>query len=173
MSSNSELFLVGFKAAALAKAEAEDLVDTEMTFASDIGTSLYGRFCDAFNSDSEMIRVIADMEDRAGADIPDDVISKIMDSGTGFDMVRALRRYQKTTASKTAAVDQAQAKQRRHQAYIQNKPMIMARSKAYRMAHLHQLRRKSKSYRRKVKRKIVRPKKRIGTASSGYTLIPR
>lgn len=66
-----------------------------------------------------------------------------------------------------------QQKQKQHQRYLANRPQHLARAKAYRMANAQQIRRKARRYRRRVKQRIHRPKKRQGTAASGYVFIPK
>jgi len=82
------------------------------------------------------------------------------------DLVRAL-----SSQVKVAASDHE--RRMAHQRYMANRGMIQSRAKAYRMTHMNQLRRKSRVYRKKVKRKIIRPKKRIGSSAGGYSFIVR
>jgi len=63
------------------------------------------------------------------------------------------------------------AKDRKY--YMQHRTKILQKQRQYRMKNLHKIRRRAKIYRAKVKRRQVRPKKRIGSRSGGYILIHR
>lgn len=83
------------------------------------------------------------------------------------DLVRALSSQVKVAASND------QSRRMAHQRYMSNKGMHQSRAKAYRMTHMSQLRRKSRAYRKKIKRNIIRPKKRVGSSAGGYSFIVR
>jgi hypothetical protein len=82
--------------------------------------------------------------------------------GTVGDLIEAVTKH---LMSKTAGYDRAY--------YIQNRERLKTKSRTYRMRNLHSVRRKAKAYRRKVKRRMIRPRKRVGSAGSGYHFIAR
>lgn len=123
---------------------------------------------DALPEDGALELLVANQEQNFGVKIADDVIARLFAQGTLGDLARELSRL----ATQKVASD-AQARQRAHQRYLMSRPQALASAKAYRMAHMQQIRRKSRAYRKKVKRGIHRPKKRVGTAASGFMFIPR
>jgi hypothetical protein len=120
------------------------------------------------------VQFVSDCEDVFGVKLSDSQLSNLFSHGTFDALAAALTScilHCKTAG--TASKSDAQARQRRHQMYMMQRSQHLTRSKIYRMQHMQQIRRKSRAYRVKVKRKIVRPKKRVGTASGGYSFVQR
>jgi hypothetical protein len=59
------------------------------------------------------------------------------------------------------------------QRYMQRRAMVLQKKRMYRLKNAQKLKRKSRLYRKKVKRKAHRPKKRVGSLSGGYTFLMR
>lgn len=106
--------------------------------------------------------VVADLETMLGVHLADETLFTLFVDGTVDDLVRALT---SALLTKTAAYDR--------QAYIQKRQFHINRSRMYRLQNMTVIRRKARAYRRKVKRRIIRPRKRMGTAAGGYTFVPR
>jgi len=109
--------------------------------------------------------VIADMEAMLDVNLSDKVLFDLFVDGTVNDLVRALS---SAVLTKTAAVSNYD-----RQAYMRNRHKHIMRSRMYRMRNMVVIRRKARAYRRKVKRRIIRPRKRMGTAAGGYTFVTR
>lgn len=124
---------------------------------------------DALPEDGALELLVANQEQNFGVKLDDAVIARLFAHGTLGDLAREISRL----ATQKVASSDPQARQRAHQRYLVKRPQMLAASKAYRMAHMQMIRRKSRAYRRKVKRGIHRPKKRVGTAASGFMFIPR
>lgn len=123
---------------------------------------------DALPDGKTLEAVVTSCEHDCGVVLTDAELARLFAGGTARDLARMLSSH---ALKKTAEFADPQARQRRHQQYLMRRPQLLAKSKAYRMAHMNQIRRRSRAYRRKVKRKIVRPKKRVGTAAGGYSFI--
>lgn len=120
----------------------------------------------------DLERLVLNHEQNYGVQLDDGELERIFTGGSVSSLARAISR--RVVAEKTAssAMD-PQARQRAHARYLTQRPQRLAAAKAWRMAHLQQVRRRAKRYRMRVKRRIHRPKKRVGTAASGYMFIPR
>jgi len=111
--------------------------------------------------DGELEAVVKTLEDNFGVELDGDVIFSLFAEGTVGDLKKAI--VDKLSMKKTAD----------HRYYMQHRAQIQQRNRQYRMRNLHQIRRHARIYRRKVKRRQVRPRRRVGSRGGGYTFIPR
>jgi hypothetical protein len=112
--------------------------------------------------DGQLEKLLLFLEDRFDVSFGDKVMTRLFADGTVDDLVSAI-----VTAlpEKNAAYS--------HQHYMLRREHHKQRSRGYRMANAVQLRRKAKAYRRKVARGTVRPRRRVGSAGSGYKFMMR
>lgn len=111
--------------------------------------------------DGDLEEVVATLEDNFKIQLPSDVVFHLFAQGTVADLEKAI--VDQLLMSKTAD----------HQYYMKNKAHIQQKSRMYRITNLQKIRRQSRRYRRMVKRRVIRPKKRVGTPGGGYKLIVR
>lgn len=117
--------------------------------------------------DGDLEATVATLEENFDVTLPSDTVFDLFSGGTVSDLEGALvSQLTAKTPSKTAAFDS-------HAYYMRHRARRQQQSRQYRMRNLHQIRRKSKIYRAKVKRRQVRPRRRVGSSGGGYTFIPR
>ena len=114
--------------------------------------------------DGELETVVAEVEDNFGIILPSNVVFRLFAKGTVVDLEKAV--VDQLVMKKTAATSS-------HAYYMQHRSQMQQKSRQYRMRNLHQIRRKSRIYRKKVKRRQIRPRRRVGTRGGGYTFIAR
>ncbi len=139
----------------------------------DATVTAQSRLDDVLPKGTMLEALIASQEHNFNVHLSDAVLARLFASGTAEDLARALSAASMAAVPVKTASASPQQRQHAHQRYLQRRPMMLAASKAYRMQHMSQIRRRARSYRRSVKRKIHRPKKRIGTAGGGFSFIPR
>jgi len=119
----------------------------------------------------EVEHLILSQEQNYGVTLADGDAVYMFSHGTIADLASEIsRRIRDKEKTEKTASDQRST---RHRWYMRNAPQLRAEARVYRMAHLMELRRKSRKYRSKVKRRLIRPRKRVGTASSGFSFVPR
>jgi len=111
--------------------------------------------------DGELEAVIATLEENFDIKLPSDTVFALFAEGRVKHLERAI--VKQLVMEKTAD----------HRYYMQHRAQIRQRNRQYRMRNLHQVRRRARIYRLRVKRRQVRPRKRVGTRGGGYTFIPR
>lgn len=117
--------------------------------------------------DGHLEAVIQTVEENFDVHLPTDTVFNIFAHGSVSDLEKAVvKQLVVKGPEKVAAADS-------HAYYMRNRARIQQKQRAYRLRNLHQIRRRAKIYRRKVKRKAIRPRKRIGARGAGYTFIPR
>ena len=112
--------------------------------------------------DGQMEAIISTLEDALDVELSSDTIFALFAEGTVKDLVDALS---SEVMKKTADYNRKY--------YIKNRQQIRQRNMQYRARNIQQIRRKSRIYRKKVKRRAIRPRKRIGSKGGGYTFIAR
>lgn len=114
-----------------------------------------------FKEDGKIESVIATLEDELGVKLEPDTAFGLFAEGTVKDLIHAL----------ASEVLEKKAYDRGY--YMRNRQQIQMRNRQYRARNLMQIRRKARIYRRKVKRRAVRPRKRVGSAAGGYRFVHR
>lgn len=168
-------FAVGLQKAAAAAHAIDGIKDAVLSdlreISGDATVTAATRLDELLPKGKALEALITEQERVFGVDLSDAVLARLFTSGTAEDLARALST---AALSKTASFGaDAQRKQRAHQRYLQNRSHHLAASKVYRMQHMSKIRRQARAYRRKVKRKIHRPKKRVGSVGGGFSLIHR
>ena len=116
---------------------------------------------DLLPEDGDLEAVVMTVEENFDVHLPTDVVFKLFSQGTVADLKKAI--VGKLVMKKTAD----------HRYYLQHRTQIMQRNRQYRARNLHRIRRRSRIYRLKVKRRQVRPRRRVGTRGGGYMFLPR
>lgn len=109
----------------------------------------------------QLEKLLLFIEDRFDIRFGDQEMTRLFAVGSVSDLVDAVSQK----ISKTAAYN--------HQLYMRHRERHKARARAYRLANAVRLRKKAKIYRRKVERGLIRPRRRIGSSSSGYQFVMR
>jgi len=139
-----------------------DVVDASIAGYHDGDLSEDDDLEDLLPGKGQLESVVATVEDNFDVILPADVVFGLFAEGTVGDLKMAVVRaliMQKTAAD--------------HAYYMRNRTKIKQRQRQYRMRNLHRLRRKAKIYRRRVARRQIRPRRRMGSAAGGYTFIQR
>jgi hypothetical protein len=110
----------------------------------------------------QLEKLLLFIEDRFDFRFGDREMARLFAVGTVDDLVKSVTN---AVTAKTAAYS--------HRSYMMHRERHKARSRAYRMTHAVQLRKRAKAYRRKVERGMIRPRKRIGSAAGGYQFVMR
>lgn len=140
---------------------------------ADVGEVVYGALGDSDVSDhddldtlvpedGELEKLILFLEDRFDVRLGDKVMYRLFADGTVGELIDALVA---ALPGKTAAYS--------HHRYMLKREQHKARARSYRMTNAVALRRRAKVYRRKVARGLVRPRRRVGSAGSGYQFLVR
>lgn len=116
---------------------------------------------DLLPEDGRLEGVVAEVEDNFDVTLPPGVVFDLFAKGTVSDLERALVKH--LAMKKTAD----------HRYYMQHRAQIQQRNRQYRMRNLNQIRRRAKIYRAKVRRRQIRPRRRVGTRGGGYSFVPR
>lgn len=124
------------------------------------GASADDELEDVFDGEDELEAALMGIEDEFGIKLPN--VLTLMATGTIGDLKAAVA--DKLTFRKHASD---------HAYYMSHKARILQQSRQYRMRNMQALRRKSRRYRKMIKRKQIRPRRRVGTQGGGYKLIPR
>jgi len=111
----------------------------------------------------ELERALIFIEDRFDIRFGDKVMMRLMATGTVSDLVSEVSRA--LMPGKTAAYDR--------RAYMAKREQHKARARSYRMANAARLRRQARVYRKKISRGQIRPKRRVGSAGSGFIFVQR
>lgn len=151
---------------------ADEIVDALALATGDQGVSMDTVLEDVLPDEGDLEVWLQEQEQRFNVKLTDPELMGCFTSWTAKQLAAAVTKHAMARV-KTAAANEQQARQKAHQRYVANRGMHVQRARAYRMLHMHAIRRKSKAYRRKVKRKMHRPQKRVGTAAGGYSFIPR
>jgi hypothetical protein len=114
--------------------------------------------------DGELEAVVSALENNFGVELDGDTVFRLFAKGTVGDLKNAL--VDELAMKKTAD-------QQSHRYYMKNRAQNLQRARMYRMRNLSRIRRRSRIYRKKVKRRQIRPRRRVGTRGGGYTFIPR
>jgi hypothetical protein len=112
--------------------------------------------------DGQLEKLLLFLEDRFDVVLGDSVMYRLFCHGTVDDLVDAIVA---ALPGKTAVYS--------HQRYMLKREHHKQRSRTYRMKNAVQLRRRARVYRHKVARRVIRPRKRIGSASGGYQFVMR
>jgi hypothetical protein len=116
---------------------------------------------DLLPDDGDLEALIMTVEENFDVHLPTDTVFRLFAHGTVADLKKAI--VDKLVMSKTAD----------HRYYLQNRTQILQRNRQYRARNLHQIRRKARIYRKKVKRRQIRPRRRVGTRGGGYMFLAR
>jgi len=111
------------------------------------------------NGDLE--EVVATLEEHFKIQLPSDVVFHLFAQGTIADLEKAI--VDQLMMSKTAD----------HMYYMKHKAKIQQKNRLYRISNLQKIRRSSRRYRRMVQRRIIRPRRRVGTPGGGYKFVVR
>lgn len=122
----------------------------------------------ALGGHGEAEHLVLSQEQNFNVKLSDAELTALFVGGTIGDLARLIS--SKLLEREKTASD---VKSQKHKWYMRNAPTLRAESKVYRMAHLMEIRRKARKYRMKVKRRLVRPRKRVGTAMSGFSFVPK
>lgn len=106
--------------------------------------------------------LILAVEESFDVDFTDAETFDLFATGTVGDLIEAVTKH---LMSKTAGYDRSY--------YVQNREKMKVKSRTYRARNLYSVRRKAKIYRRRVKRRAIRPRKRVGNTGSGFHFIAR
>lgn len=109
----------------------------------------------------QLEKLLLFLEDRFDIRFGDREMTRLFATGTVDDLVESVSHK----ISKTAGYS--------HQSYMLHRERHKARARSYRLANAVRLRKKAKIYRRKVERGVIRPRRRVGSASSGYQFVMR
>jgi hypothetical protein len=116
------------------------------------------------NEDDRLEKLVVFLEEGYEVTLEDKHLKKVFEGATVRDLAKML----------SSAVMEKSADFKRfktHQRYYRHRHQAALKRRQYRMSHLHQERRRSKIYRRQVKRGARKPARRIGTSQSGYGFI--
>ena len=111
--------------------------------------------------DGDLEATVMALEENFGVHLPTDTVFSLFAEGKVKHLEKAI--IKQLVMEKTAD----------HRYYMQHRAQIQQRNRQYRMRNLHQIRRRTRIYRRKVKRRQIRPRRRVGTRGGGYSFIPR
>jgi len=111
--------------------------------------------------DGALEETVATLEDNFKIQLPSDVVFRLFAQGTVADLEQAI--VDQLMMGKTAG----------HQYYMKNKARIQQKNRLYRISNLQKIRRHSRRYRRMVQRRVVRPRRRVGTPGAGYKFVVR
>lgn len=112
--------------------------------------------------DGQLEELLLFLEDKFDVALGDKVMYRLFADGTVDDLVDAVVA---ALPAKSAAYS--------HQRYMIKREHHKQRSRAYRMKNAVQLRRRARVYRSKVSRRLIRPRKRTGSAAGGYQFMMR
>lgn len=117
---------------------------------------------DLLPEDGDLEAVIMTVEENFDVKLPSDTVFKLFSEGTVADLKKAI-------------VDQIveMKKVADHRYYLQHRTQIQQRQRQYRARNLHRIRRRARIYRLRVKRRQIRPRKRMGSRGGGYIFVPR
>jgi len=146
----------------------DEIIDDLAAVSGDVGVSSTSVLDDVLPDDMVLEKFVHAQEQKYGTQLSDRELVGAFSTWT----VRALAACLTGHLMAKVASDQG-ARQKAHQRYMAMRGLHLQRSKSYRLMHMHQIRRKAKAYRRKVKRKIVRPQRRVGTAAGGFSFVAR
>jgi hypothetical protein len=111
--------------------------------------------------DDRLEKLVMFLESKFNVTLTDDEVKRTFRHGTVSDLARDISSHLMVKSADYKAF-------KTHQRYYRHRHQAAIKRKQYRMTHLHQERRRSKIYRRKVKRGQIRPAKRYGNPQTGY-----